>query len=67
MIDVNESLGRWTARPVFASHSSPTYNGAAMDGIAVHFLDLASASEAHPVILDSGKYLRVNTGNAVPR
>ena len=66
VIDVNESLGKWTARPVFARHSSPTYNGAAMDGIAVHFLDLASASEAHPVILDSGKYLRVNTGNAVP-
>ena len=66
VIDVNESLGKLTARPVFARHSSPTYNAAAMDGIAVHFLDLASASEAHPVVLDPANYLRVNTGNAVP-
>ncbi len=66
VIAVDGSMGRLTALPVFARHSSPTYNAAAMDGIAVHFLDLASASEAHPVILDSGRYLSVNTGNAVP-
>ncbi len=66
VIDVDEAMGRLTARPVFAGHSSPTYNAAAMDGIAVHFLDLVSASEAHPVLLAPEKFLRVNTGNAVP-
>ena len=66
VIAVDEAMDRLTARPVFALHSSPSYNAAAMDGIAVHFLDLLSASEAQPVILAPDKYLRVNTGNAVP-
>lgn len=65
-IQVNNALGRLTAKPVFARHSSPTYNAAAMDGIAVHFLDLSSASEAAPIYLNSDKYQPVNTGNAVP-
>ena len=65
-IAVDDALGRLTAKPVSAYHSSPTYNAAAMDGIAVHFLDLDSASESSPVILDSKSYLAVNTGNAVP-
>jgi putative molybdopterin biosynthesis protein len=66
VINVDHSVGKLTAKPVFAQHSSPTYNASAMDGIAVHFLDLSSASEAHPVILDPLKYKRVNTGNAIP-
>ncbi len=66
VIDVDQSVGRLTAQPVFAHHSSPTYNASAMDGIAVHFLDLASASEANPIVLDKEKYHRVNTGNAIP-
>lgn len=67
VIDVDQSVGKLTARPVFAYHSSPTYNASAMDGIAVHFLDLTSASEANPVLLHAGKYHRVNTGNAIPQ
>ncbi len=66
VINVDHSVGKLTAKPVFAQHSSPTYNASAMDGIAVHFLDLASASEANPVILDPRKFTRVNTGNAIP-
>ena len=65
-ISVDDAVGKLTAHPVFARHSSPTYNAAAMDGIAVNFLDLVSASEATPVILNSQKYQTVNTGNAVP-
>ncbi len=65
-VSVDDSLGLYTAAPVFAKHSSPPYNGAAMDGIAVHFSDLAQASEANPVVLPSDKYLQVNTGNAIP-
>ncbi len=65
-VAVDDSLGLYTAAPVFAKHSSPPYNGSAMDGIAVNFHDLAQASEANPVVLTPDKYLRVNTGNAIP-
>ncbi len=65
-INVDDSLGMLTAEPVFAKHSSPSYNAAAMDGIAVKFIDLASASEASPVILNKNQFQPVNTGNALP-
>lgn len=65
-IPVDASLGRITAEPVFALRSSPSYNAAAMDGIAVHFLHLAGASEAKPVRLHSDRFVPVNTGNAIP-
>jgi putative molybdopterin biosynthesis protein len=65
-IRVDESLGRITAEPISALHSSPSYNAAAMDGIAVHFLDLTGAGEAKPVRLKKGKFVPVNTGNAIP-
>ncbi len=66
-ISVEEALGKITAAPVFAAHSSPAYNAAAMDGIAVHFADLASASDAAPVRLGKGQFQPVNTGNNLPR
>ena len=65
-IAVDASHGRITAEPVFALRSSPSYNAAAMDGIAVHFLDLAGASEAQPVRLKKDRFTPVNTGNAIP-
>ncbi len=65
-IEVDNSLGRITAEPVFALRSSPSYNAAAMDGIAVHFTDLAGACEAAPLRLDERKFIPVNTGNALP-
>ena len=65
-IAVDDSLGRLTAEPVIARRSSPSYNAAAMDGIAVHFNDLAGASEAAPLRLADDKYTPVNTGNAIP-
>jgi len=64
---VDDSLGRITAEPVFALNSSPSYNAAAMDGIAVHFEDLAGASETSPVRLQRDRYQPVNTGNALPQ
>jgi putative molybdopterin biosynthesis protein len=66
VIKVDDSLGRITAQPVFARHSSPSYNAAAMDGIAVRFLDLSTANETSPVVLPNSSYLPVNTGNALP-
>jgi len=46
---------------------SPIYNAAAMDGIAVHFADLAAASEASPVRLNKDQFTPVNTGNNLPQ
>ncbi|MCF8055633.1 MAG: molybdopterin biosynthesis protein [Desulfocapsa sp.] len=66
-INVEEALGQITGAPVFAAHSSPAYNAAAMDGIGVHFGDLASASEAAPVRLGAKQFIAVNTGNNLPR
>ena len=66
-IAVDAGLGRITATPVYAQHSSPFYNAAAMDGIAVRFRDTVGASEARPVVLKEGEqYVPVNTGNALP-
>ena len=65
-IEVDDSMGRITAEPVFALRSSPSYNAAAMDGIAVHFNDLTGASEAKSIRLTSDKFIPVNTGNAIP-
>lgn len=64
---VEQALGQITGAPVFAAHSSPAYNAAAMDGIAVHFTDLASASDAAPVRLGAGQFTAVNTGNNLPQ
>ena len=47
-IEVDDSLGRITAEPVFAMRSSPSYNAAAMDGIAVHFIDLTGPVRQAP-------------------
>jgi len=66
LITVDDCLCRTTAEPVFAKRSSPSYNAAAMDGIAVHFIDLTGASEAHPVRLKDDQFAAVNTGNAIP-
>lgn len=63
---VDDALGKITAKPVFASHSSPSYNASAMDGVAVNFQDLVGASEATPIDLEPDTFHPVNTGNAVP-
>ena len=64
---VEDALGQVTGSPVFAAHSSPAYNAAAMDGIAVHFADLAAASDAAPVRLTGKQFAAVNTGNSLPK
>ncbi len=64
-IPVDASLGKITAAPVFAGHSSPSYNASAMDGVAVRFEDLSSASESTPVRLSTSQFNPVNTGNSI--
>jgi len=64
-IPVDLSLGRVTSSPVYAGHSSPSYCASAMDGVAVRFEDLSSASESSPVRLSPDQFKPVNTGNCV--
>jgi len=65
-IGIAESLGRVTAKAVYAKCCSPFFNAAAMDGIAVRAAATKGASEAQSVILEEGKdYIEVDTGDPV--
>lgn len=65
-IGIAESLGRVTAKAVYAKCCSPLFNAAAMDGIAVRAAVTKGASEAQPVLLEEGKdYIEVDTGDPV--
>ncbi len=65
-IRVTEALGRVTAEAVFARFSSPLYNSAAMDGVAVMSSKTEWASEAAPVLLKDGvDYVSVDTGDPI--
>lgn len=62
-IEANRCVGRVTAEPVFARCSSPNYNAAAMDGIAVISKSTFNANEHNPLILEEGvDFETVNTG-----
>lgn len=64
----HEASGRVTAQPVTARLSSPSFHGAAMDGIAVRAADSFGASDESPVTLDiaSGQAVFINTGHPLP-
>ncbi|GAA0711045.1 molybdopterin biosynthesis protein [Paraclostridium ghonii] len=65
-IDVYNSLDRVTVDPIFAKKSSPHYNSAAMDGIAVLSDSTMGASEVKPKTLELNKdFIYVNTGNVI--
>lgn len=64
---VVESLGRVLAAPVFARVSSPNYQAAAMDGVAVDARLTFGASENTPITLAiNSQAFWINTGNALP-
>ncbi|HEX2939020.1 MAG TPA: molybdopterin biosynthesis protein [Ruminiclostridium sp.] len=61
-----EALNRTTKSAVYAKYSSPLYNSAAMDGIAVISSRTNGASEAKPVDLIIGEdYKIVDTGDPI--
>ncbi|HEY9160691.1 MAG TPA: molybdopterin biosynthesis protein [Desulfomonilia bacterium] len=65
-ISVEDSLGRVTARPVFARISAPTYHCAAMDGIAVRAEETYGTTEKNPKHLTIGiDAFWINTGQAL--
>lgn len=63
IIPVVESLNRVTSKPIFAQKSSPNYNAAAMDGIAVKCSSTYAATENKPIHLKLNQdFIFVNTG-----
>ena len=65
-VDVLNSLNRITFEAVYALISSPNYNAAAMDGIAVKSSDTKGATEINPIVLEEGKdFIYINTGNPI--
>lgn len=65
-VPLTEAAGLVTAAPVWAVRSSPPFDAAGMDGIAVTVADTVRASETTPVWLDEGAYDMVDTGDPVP-
>ena len=63
-VAVADAVGRVTAEPVWAARSSPAYDAAAMDGIAVRAAETAGASETSPVLLEH--FAIVDTGDELP-
>ena len=69
-VPLAKARGRITAGPIWAVASSPHYDAAAMDGIAVRAVDTTGATETSPIILAmSGPEPRavwVDTGDPMP-
>ena len=65
-VPLAEAAGLVTAAPVWAVRSSPPFDAAGMDGIAVRAADTVRASETTPAWLDPGDYDVVDTGDPMP-
>lgn len=66
-IPLEQGRGRVTAEPIWAKISSPHYDSAAMDGIAVRARETIGASETSPVRLTlNAQAVWVDTGDPVP-
>ena len=65
-VPLTEAAGLVTAAPVWAVRSSPPFDAAGMDGIAVTAADVVRASETTPVWLDADGYDVVDTGDPMP-
>ena len=66
-IPIERARGRITATPVWARVSSPHYDSAAMDGVAVRAADTVGATETSPLRLAVGEQsVWVDTGEPMP-
>jgi putative molybdopterin biosynthesis protein len=63
---VQASIGRVTAEPIWAQRSSPPFDAAAMDGIAVRAADTVGASESSPLLLPEDAFVVLDTGDPIP-
>ena len=67
VVPLQQARGRVTAEPVWARISSPHYDSAAMDGIAVRASDTVGATETSPLSLEVGEQaVWVDTGDPMP-
>jgi putative molybdopterin biosynthesis protein len=64
VVPVAKAVGRVTAESVWARRSSPAFDSAAMDGIAVRAAETVGAAETTPVLLDD--FAVVDTGDPLP-
>ena len=65
-VPVDAAIGRVTAEPIWALRSSPPFDSAAMDGIAVRAADTVGASESTPLLLAPASFAVVDTGDPLP-
>ena len=65
-MELGQAVGRVTAEPIWAGRSSPPFDCAAMDGIAVRAADTLGASETTPLLLAAGAFAVVDTGDPLP-
>ncbi|HEV7846145.1 MAG TPA: molybdopterin biosynthesis protein [Thermoleophilaceae bacterium] len=65
-LPLDRAVGRVTAGPIWALGSSPPFDAAAMDGIAVRAAETVGASDTAPVRLDASAFEVVDTGDPVP-
>src|ERR1700748_603974 len=65
-VPVTEAAACAPAAPVWPARSSPPFDAAGMDGIAVRAADTVLASETTPVWLDEDAYDVVDTGDPMP-
>src|SRR5215472_1804458 len=61
-----DAIGRVAAEPIWAVRSSPPFDCAAMDGIAVRAADTVGASESRPLLLEAGAFAVLDTGDPLP-
>ncbi len=65
-VAIDLAVGRVTAEPIWAERSSPPFDSAAMDGIAVRAADTLGASESTPLLLAGDSFAPVDTGDPLP-
>jgi putative molybdopterin biosynthesis protein len=65
-VPLAESAGMVTAGPVWARRSSPPFDAAGMDGIAIRATDTLGTSETTPVHLAPDAFDIVDTGDPMP-
>ena len=65
-VPIGDALGRVTAAAVWARRSSPAFDSAGMDGIAVLAARTVGASETTPVVLGPDEFAVVDTGDPLP-
>ncbi len=63
---LDQAVGRVIAEPIWATRSSPPFDAAAMDGIALRAADTRGASETTPLLLAPDAFAVVDTGDPLP-